>query len=86
MADIVAAVCTVGCILVIDRSHFEPSTTLPRAVASSAIAVVCALVAWLSLSRRSPQWARYVTGLVGPSIASALLLSSLLYSTPNYLP
>ena len=85
MAAIIAAVCMVGCILVVDWLHFEPPTTLPRAVASSAIAVVCALVAWLTLSRRSPRWVRYVTGLVGPSIASALLLSFLLYSTPNYL-
>lgn len=85
MAAIVAPVCTEGCILLVDRLYFEPHTTLPRVVASSEIAVVCFLVAYLSLSRRSPQWVRYVTDLVDPSSASALLLSFLLYSTPNYL-
>ncbi len=85
MAALVAAVCTVGCVLAVHGLHFQAPSTLPRMVASTAIVVVCALVAWLALSRRLPRWIRYVTGLVGPSVSSALLLSLLLYGTPNYL-
>lgn len=64
---------------------FPMPSYLPNQAMSTLVVVVAALALWTAASRRLPEYARTIAGLLAPAAASAIHQSFLLFGTSHYL-